>query len=190
MKKEDLTRIKYIGASRLKKLNENGITTIEQLRQTPVEELAKISSIGEYYSIRIKDAAAAFFAREKKAVKETTDKILQKPHTVAKRTKRALEKLTNRLNGTKEKLKPLWKKKYLTLYISFKKQSNKLIKRIQKIEIKSETLSDKKMEKIIKRSKALNQLLKTEGKKPRKKAFKKITREIRSFSDKLKNTRA
>ena len=46
MKKDNLTRIKYIGPARLKLLKKNGITTIAKLHQTPVQELAGIKSFG------------------------------------------------------------------------------------------------------------------------------------------------
>ena len=42
MKKDDLTQVKYIGAARMKLLNDSGITTIRQLSKTPLEELARI----------------------------------------------------------------------------------------------------------------------------------------------------
>lgn len=206
MKKDDLTRIKYIGPSRLKRLNENGITTIEQLRHTPVRELAKINSIGEYYGIRIKEAVAAFYARQTTTGLKETVQTIKKPSQItqtqiaqtqitqtqiaqtriAQNTRKSLKKLTKRLNSAKEKLKPLWKKKYLALYINFKKQSNKLINRIKKIEKKYDILTDEEMKEIINRSESLKQLLKAEGKKPKKKAFKNITQEIKSFSGKLK----
>jgi hypothetical protein len=186
MKKDDLIHIKYIGPSRLKKLNEHGITTVEQLQHIPVRELARINSIGEYYSIRIKEAAAAFDARQSSGTVKTTVQPIEKPSGVAQKTRKSLRKLTNRLNRAKEKLKPLWKKKYLALYIDFKKQSNKLIRRIKKIENNFNALSDPEMKEIINQSESLKRLLKTDGKKPKKKAFKNITQEIRLFSGKLK----
>jgi hypothetical protein len=186
MKKDDLTHIKYIGPSRLKKLNEHGITTIEQLQNIPVRELAKITSIGEYYSIRIKEAAVAFGAQQSAGAVKATVQTTKKPPGIAKKTKKSLRKLTNRLNRAKENLKPLWKKKYLGLYIDFKKQSNKLIGRIKKIENNFHALSDPEMAEIISQSESLKRRLKTDGKKPKKKAFKNLTQEIKSFSGKLK----
>ncbi len=186
MKKDDLIHIKYIGPSRLKRLKEHGITTIEQLRQIPVRELAKINSIGEYYSIRIKKAAAAFDAQPAARAAETTVQTIAPTSGIARKTKKSLRKLTGRLNRAKEKLKPLWKKKYLALYIDFKKQSNKLIRRIKKIEKNINSLSEQKMTEITDKSESLKHLLKTDGKKPKKKAFKNITKKIRSFSEKLK----
>ena len=56
MTQDDLTQVKYIGPSRLKVLNANGIRTIKQLFDAPLEKLAQIESIGERYAKLIKDA--------------------------------------------------------------------------------------------------------------------------------------
>ena len=190
MKKDDLTSVKHIGPARLKQLHKNGITTIEQLRKTPVRELARIKSIGGYYAIRIKEALAALDTRQTAVAPEPAAQSTEKTAGLSQDTKKSLKKLTRRLNSAREKLKPLWKKKYLALYIDFKKQSNKAIRRIKKIEKKQGLLTDQEMEKIINRSDALRQRLKTGARKPKKKTFKKLTREIKSFSTKLKAPKA
>ncbi len=58
VKKDDLTQLKYIEASRMKLLNKHGITTIKQLYEMPEEKLAGIKSIGNHYAKLIKVSAA------------------------------------------------------------------------------------------------------------------------------------
>ncbi len=50
MKKDDLTQVKNIGPSRMKLLNDSGITTVKQLDETPLEKLTQIESIGKNYA--------------------------------------------------------------------------------------------------------------------------------------------
>ena len=63
MKKEDLTQVKNIGPSRMKLLNESGITTIKQLDETPLEKLTQIESIGRHYAKLIKDSVAEYYGK-------------------------------------------------------------------------------------------------------------------------------
>ena len=183
---DDLARVKYIGPARLKRLKENGITTVRQLQEISLQELAAIHSIGNYYAARIKEAVAVFSARppaeaSKPAVAEKSNGLRS-----VKNTRTALDKLARKIRSAKEKLKPLWKKKYLARYIVFKKQSNKLLRRIKKIKKNIGGLTDKELKKITKDANALRRLLKAHGKKPKKKAFENLTQEIKLFSGKLK----
>jgi len=50
MEQDDLTCLKHVGNSRMKFLNDSGITTIKQLNEIPLEKLAQVKSIGDYYA--------------------------------------------------------------------------------------------------------------------------------------------
>lgn len=186
MKKDNLTRIKHIGPARLKLLTKNGITTIAQLHQAPVKELAGIKSFGKHNTVRIKKAVAAYYSKQAAVPPKSVKVIKNGGSGIDQKLRKSLKKLTKRLNRAKEKLKPLWKKKYLSLYIDFKKRSNKLIGHFKTIEKRYDTLSQKDKEKILEQSDVLNQILIKDGKAPKKKAFKKIIREIKLFSGMLK----
>ncbi len=64
MKQDDLTQVKNIGPSRMKLLNDSGITTIKQLDETPLEKLAQIESIGFRYEKLIKDAVTEYYGKK------------------------------------------------------------------------------------------------------------------------------
>ena len=190
MEKDDLTRIKHIGAARMKLLNQHGIATVDQLHQLPLEELASIRTIGAYYARLIKDAVAGYVAQREdipapKALSAKERKGLEVNRDLRKQLKR-LKKRQKRLN---EDLKPLWKKKYLPLYLKFKKRSNKLKTRINKIEQLHQELPNKAKKKIIKRASAVNLTLKKVGKKPKTKDYMHTTQELQAFSTMLRDIR-
>ena len=185
MKKDDLTRVKHIGPSRLKLLKKNNITTIAQLHQTPARELAKIKFLGKRNAVRIKKAVTTYYLK-KTAPPKSFEGIKHSGTGNDQNLRKSLKKLTKRLYRANEKLKPLWKKKYLSLYIDFKKRSHKLIDHINSIQKRRDTLSQKDKQKILKKAAVLNKILTKDGKTPKKKAFKNITREIKSFSEMLK----
>ena len=56
MVQDDLTKLKHVGVSRMKLLNDLGITTVEQLFEMPLEKLAEIKSIGGHYAKLIKNS--------------------------------------------------------------------------------------------------------------------------------------
>ena len=62
MKQDDLTQISHIGASRMERLYNHGITTIQQLHEMPLEELAKIQTIGAFYAQKIKEGVDQYYA--------------------------------------------------------------------------------------------------------------------------------
>ncbi|MGB5201783.1 MAG: hypothetical protein WBR56_17975, partial [Sedimenticolaceae bacterium] len=95
-----------------------------------------------------------------------------------KRIKR-LRKILNRVN---ENFKPLWKKKYLVLYVDFKKRMTKLKARLRALVFIMEELSDEEKKNIIKKVETLVLNLQNVGKKPKKKNYKKTILEIQSFS--------
>ena len=125
MKKDDLTCLKNIGVSRMKLLNDAGITTIEQLCETPIEKLCQIKFIGERYSKLIKESAEEFFKNRVKLTENTISAKEKKPGKIKDNFQKKISRLDNNLHQAKENLKPLWKKKYLELYIDFKKKSKK-----------------------------------------------------------------
>ncbi len=183
MAKDDLTQVKNIGISRMKLLNSAGITTIKQLHETSVEKLAEIKNIGLYYAKLIKNSAAECYAEKQKELPKDTkpkeDKQIKKTNLNLQKKLQTLKKTLSRVD---ENLKPLWKKKYLRLYISFKKRSNNLIAAAEKINQKVDDLPKKVNKKIIKDINSLNIFLKGIGKQPKKKKYQKIIKKIGSFS--------
>lgn len=183
MAKDDLTQVKNIGISRMKLLNSAGITTIKQLHETSVEKLAEIKNIGLYYAKLIKNSAAECYAKKQKELPKETkpkeDKQIKKTNLNLQKKLQTLKKALSRVD---ENLKPLWKKKYLRLYISFKKRSNNLIAAAEKINQKADDLPKKVNKKIIKDINSLNIFLKGIGKQPKKKKYQKIIKKIGSFS--------
>lgn len=188
MKKEDLTVVKHVGAARMKVLNDSGIRTIKTLYEIPLEKLARIETIGEHYAKLIKDAVAEVYmppaeetpvktgvAHEKKVT--PTDQNLQKK----------LKILNTQLRRVNEKLKPLEKKKYLEIYLDFKKRSKKLKQHLRKLNSRQTNLPEKVSAKIIKKSDALIVAMKNVGKKPKKKTYKSLSRGIQSLTKKLRD---
>lgn len=188
MKKEDLTVVKHIGRARMKVLNDSGITTIKKLYEIPLENLARVETIGEHYAKLIKDAVAEVYmppaeetaaktgvAKEKKI--KPTDQNLQKK----------LKILNTQLKQANEKLKPLGKKKYLKIYVDFKKRSKKLKQHLSRLNTPEAKLPEKVMTKIIKKADALNLAMKNVGKKPKKKTYKSLSLEIRSLTKMLRD---
>ena len=189
MKKDDLTTVKHVGALRMKKLNDAGINTIKQLSEIPLDRLIRINSIGERHAKLIKAAATEFCQKKsiesdakaasaKKKKTAAVDPVLQNRITVLKK----------RLKQANEKLKPLDKKKYLKLYIDFKKKSKTLKAHLNRLNENALELSKKKTQNIIKNANALSATLKNVKKKPKKKIYLKVSQEIQSFSRMLKKT--
>ena len=189
MKTDDLTKVKYIGALRMKSLNDFGITSIKQLHETPLDKLALISTIGKNYAKLIKAAASKSY-REKpdeiapKIVSGEEKKIVRINQNLSKQ----LNVLKKRLKRANEDLKPLGGKKYSELYIDFKKRSKTLMNRLNRLDNKIGDLSRKISKNIIKKADALNVTLKSVRKKPKVKKYKKLSQEIKSFSKMLKKT--
>ena len=187
MKKDDLTQVKYIGAARMKLLNDSGITTISQLSKTPLEKLARIGTIGEHYAKLIKDAVSESYGEtpEKKAPKTGAGKT-KEPKEISQNLDKQIKVLKKQLKNANERLKPLGKKKYLGLYIDFKKRSKTLKSRLDGLDQIRENLTKATTKKIIKKADALNLTLKNVGKKPKNKTYKKLSQELQLFSKALK----
>ena len=188
MKKDDLTQVKYIGAARMKLLNDCGITTISQLSKTPLEELARIETIGEHYAKLIKAAVNESDGErpEKAAPTKTVAAKIKDTKEVSQNLGKQIKVLKKQLKTATEHLKPLGKKKYLELHIDFKKRSKTLKTRLDGLDQIPGDLSKAFTKKIIKNADALNATLKNVRKKPKKKMYKKLAQEIQSLSKMLK----
>jgi len=188
MKQDDFTQLKHVGVSRMKLLNDVGITTIEQLYEMPLEKLSKIKSIGRHYAKLIKNSVNEHY-------REKSEKSLGKPGAAKEKKvekinrdlQKRIKKLHKNLNRVNENLKPLWEKKYLELYIDFKKKFKKLKARLSALGRIKEDLPKKDKKNIIKKADALIITLKKVGKKPKKKKYKQTTQEIQSFSRLLRD---
>jgi hypothetical protein len=88
------------------------------------------------------------------------------------------------LKQTNEKLKPLGKKKYLELYVDFKKRAKTLKRHLNKLEASPPR---KVQRKIIKKADALIVTMKNIGKKPKKKTYKSLSQEIQSLAKTLRD---
>ena len=187
MKKDDLTQVKHIGAARMKLLNDVGITTIKQLHETPLEKLAGIGTVGEHYAKLIKDAVSESYGEsfEKTAPKTATGKA-KDTKEINQNLRKQIKVLKKQLKQASENLKPLGKKKYLELYIDFKKRSKTLKTRLSGLDQIQGDLSKEVTKNIINNADALNATLKNLGGKPKKKIYKKLSQEIQLFSKMLK----
>lgn len=191
MKKDDLTKVKHVGALRMKMLNDAGIKTIKQLSEIPLEKLIQVKTIGAHYAKLIKTAAAESVG--KKSVKSGSKAVSggkKKTAAFDPILENRIMVLKKRLKQTSEKLKPLDKKKYLEFYLDFKKKSKTLKANLNRVTKKARTLDKKETKKIIKNANALSVILKNAGKNPSKKKYQKVSREIQLFSRMLKKTRS
>jgi hypothetical protein len=188
MNQEDLTCLKHIGIARMKRLNDSGITSIKQLHDIPTEKLAEVNSIGEHYAKLIKNSVADYFRGENEEVFGEMKSFKNKRSGKANRDlHKTIKRLSKRLNRVNENLKPLWKKKYLELYIDFKKRYTKLKIRLSVIDKMVEDLPKKDKKRLIKNAETLILNLKKVGKKPKKKKYKRTNQDIQSFSRSLRN---
>ena len=186
MEQNDLTLLKHVGTSRMKLLNESGITTITQLHDIPLDKLAGIKSIGEYYAKLIKNSVSDYY-RDKNGTLSARIVSTEGANTeISNRDlKRKIKKLRKNLNRVNENFKPLWKKKYLELYVAFKKRLTKLKTHLKVLVRIIRDLSDEDKSNIIKEADALIYNLKKVGKKPKKKKYIRTIQEIQSFSKML-----
>ena len=178
MKEDDLTCVRYISTARMKLLNSHGVTTIEQLFEMPIEDLAQIKRIGGHYAKLIKDAVEELYETEKEKENPT-------PETTPSTDRNLIRKLTKvnaRLKTAKEKFKPIEKKKHIKLFLDVKKSSSKLKSRIHALSRIQQDLSEKQKKKIIKKADALNTKLKNVGKNKKSKTMAVLLKEIQSFS--------
>lgn len=183
MNQDDLTCLKHVGIARMKRLNDSGFTTIKQLHEIPLAKLAEVKSIGEHYAKLIKISIDAY-CREKHVnlPGETVSANIIETDKIDRDLQKKIKRLYKRLNRVNENLKPLWKKKYLVLYIDFKKRFTKLKARLSVLDQMLEDLPKKDKKHIGKKAETLILNLKKVGKKPKKKKYKQTIKEIQSFS--------
>ena len=188
MNQDDLTCLKHIGIARMKLLNDSGITTIKQLHEIPIEKLAEAKSIGDYYAKRIKKSVAEYYRdKNKKVFGKTKSAKVARTDKINMDLQKKIKKLNRRLNRVNENLKPLWKKKYLELYIDFKKRYTKLKIRLSVLDTILEDLPKRDKKHIRKNAETLILNLKKVGKKPKKKKYKHTIQDIQSFSRSLRD---
>ena len=188
MKQDDLTCLKHVGSSRMKLLNDSGITTITQLHEISLERLAEVKSIGEYYARQIKNSVSDYYrGRNRNLSIMPISSGEKKAGDINRDLKKKIKRLRKILNRVNENFKPLWKKKYLVLYVEFKKRLTKLRSRLIALGRIMEDLPDEDKKNIIKKADALILTLKNVGKKPKKKKYKVTILEIQSFSKFLKD---
>jgi hypothetical protein len=189
MKTDDLTQVKHIGALRMKMLNDAGINSIKQLSEIPLEKLIQVETIGPHYAKLIKAAVAGSYGKKpEKSAPKADSAIKRKTAATDTVLNNRLAMLKKRLKQANEKLKPLDKKKYLELYVDFKKRSKTLKAHLGRLNKNPGELSQKATKKIIKNADALGATLKNVGKKPKKKNYRQVSQEIQSFSKMLKKT--
>jgi len=189
MKQDDLTCLKHVGSSRMKLLNDSGIATIKQLHEIPLDKLSEVRSIGDYYARLIKNSVSDYYrGKNINLPKMPTSSGEKKAVEINRDLKKKIKRLRKILNRVNENLKPLWKKKYLVLYVDFKKRLTKLRSRLIALGRIMDDLPDEDKKNIIKKADALILNLKNVGKKPKKKKYKKVNVEIQSFSKFLKDT--
>jgi hypothetical protein len=104
--------------------------------------------------------------------------------------RKQIKGIKKQLKQASENLKPLGKKKYLGLYIDFKKRSKTLKTRLNGLDQVGGDLSEEETENIINNADTLNATLKNVGAKPKKKIYKKVAQEIQLFSKMLKKAGA
>lgn len=188
MKQNDLNQLKHVGVSRMKLLNDVGITTLEQLYEMPLEKLSDIKSIGRHYAKLIKNSVNEHYReKSKKSLGKPEAAKAKKVEKINRDLQKRIKRLHKNLNRVNENLKPLWEKKNLGLYIDFKKKFKKLKARLGTLGRIKEDLPKKDKKNIIKKADTLIITLKKVGKKPKKKKYKQTTQEIQSFSRLLRD---
>ena len=188
MKQDDLTQLKHVGMARMKLLNDVGITTIEQLYEMPLGKLAEIKSIGKHYAKLIKKSVNEHYREQSKKSREKPGAAKErKTEKINRDLQKKIGRLHKNLNRVNENLKPLWEKKYVKLYVDFKKRFKKLKARLSEIGKIKEDLSREDKKKIIKNADTLNSNLKKVRKKPKKKKYQQTTQEIQLFSRLLRD---
>lgn len=192
MKKDDLTLVKNIGSARMKLLNSQGITTIQQLYEIPLEKLEQMRSLGKHYAKLIKASVTDFYgekaASSEKPVTVGSPSQGGKTNKTDRNLNAELAKTTKYLKTAKEKLKPVQKKKHIKLFVDLKKHSNRLKSRFRALGQIQSDISKKQKKKIIKKATSLNTMLKNVEKNKKGKTMKALSKEIQSFSKLINQT--
>ena len=189
MKNDDLTVVKHIGAARMKVLNDSGITTIKKLYEIPLDKLAQVETLGDHYAKLIKDAVTEVYAPSPEKISAKTESTkTKKKAKIDQGLQKQIKILNKRLKQANEKLKPLGKKKYLELYLDFKKRSKTLKRHLNKLDNLETNLPKKVRKKIVKKADALIATMKNVGKKPKKKTYKSLSQKIQLLTQTLRDT--
>jgi len=150
MKRDDLTQISHIGKSRMQRFNNIGITTIQQLHEMPLEDLAKIETIGAFYALKIKDGVAAYYAKNsikppptKATATENKSTKTSQQATVTKPPKRGKSKKASKKKGAAGKAKITPEEG-----LAIKKRVKKLQKQIKGINAMVQPILEKKYQEL------------------------------------------
>lgn len=188
MEPEDLTRLKHVGISRNKLLHAHGITTVRQLHEMPEAALAAIKSIGDHYARLIKASAAGCREEDREPAQAGIPSSREREDgETGREFQEIMKKIRTRLTRVQEALKPLGKRKYVPLYVDFRKQLKNLNAILDKTDRIQAKLSGKARKKIIKRTAGLAEFLKKAGRKPGKRNYRRVTRKMLSFAGKLRD---
>ncbi|MGD9226558.1 MAG: helix-hairpin-helix domain-containing protein [Desulfobacterales bacterium] len=192
MKMDDLTQVKNIGSARMKLLNSQGITTIQQLYEMPLEKLEQMKSLGKHYAKLIKESVTDFYGEKAESPEKQatvgSPRQGEKTNKTDRNLNAELAKTAKYLKTAKEKLKPIQKKKHLKLFVDLKKRANRLKIRIRALDQIQPDISKKQKKKIIKKATSLNTLLKNVKKNKKGKTMKALLKEIQSFSKLINQT--
>ena len=189
MKNDDLTVVKHIGAARMKVLNDSGINTIKKLYEIPLDKLAQVETLGDHYAKLIKEAVTEVYAPSPEKISAKTESTkTKKKAKIDQGLQKQIKILNKRLKQANEKLKPLGKKKYLELYLDFKKRSKTLKRHLNKLDNLETNLPKKVRKKIVKKADALIATMKNVGKKPKKKTYKSLSQKIQLLTQTLRDT--
>jgi hypothetical protein len=187
MKQDVLTKVKYIGASRMKALKDFGIITIRQLYEAPTDELAKIPNIGKYYAKLIKSCVNDLYEKKPGGLKSKTV-VPEGKETpdIKEDLGNQIKILTEGLKQTVEALGSKEKKRHPKLYMGLKKRTGRLMKHLEELNKVQGNLPGEISKKIIKKADTLNAVLKKAGRGFKKKEYEKISQRMQSFSKFLK----
>ena len=188
MKKDDLTKVRYIGSARMKILYESGITTFKQLFETPLGKLAQVKNIGRHYAKQIKDAVADVYAPP---VETAPEKHKAEKRQKTAKPNRKLQKKIKELNRSRKQLelkaKALGKNKQ-KLCADIQKRSIKLKQHANRMDQLEKKLPKKVTKELNKKADNVMATLKKMGKKPKKKAYKALSEELQSLNKALRRS--
>jgi len=193
MKKDDLTKVRYIGSARMKLLYDSGITTFKQLFETPLGKLAQVKNIGKHYAKQIKDAVAEIYVppvgkspeKSKDVNKKKTAAVKKKPA----KPNQKLQKKINKVNKSRKQLNLKAKalgKKNQDLCAEIKKSSKTLKQHAGELSQLEKKLTKKVSKELNKKADNLIAILKRMDKKTKKKVYKAFSEELKSLNKGLR----
>jgi len=177
---DDLTRVHQVGEKRARDLAELGITTFQQLVDHPPQELDRLPGMNVALVATIKQSAAALIAEAGVGSPLEEDKLEQRLHL-------QIDKVEKTLQRANEELKPLWKKKYLSYYVNYKKSGKKLLSRLKYARNHPEKLDRDGREYLLGELKLLRRCVKETMAKPKKKNYERCLHQLKQTSKLLKD---